>query len=146
RASLLPRYTRGHRALLWNLASLVSVIAILLVARPASSYLQQIQGSAAAPANIRWDFSAFPVQWNVNPDTSGAKISGDRAPADVIPESFQPWLNAPNIALSASRGPDSSVSVNKPDGVNLVCFICQGDFSKDASTLAVTLIFTADSA
>jgi Matrixin len=137
-------WSRSHRALLWNAASLLLVIAILLVARPASSYLQQIQGSAAAPANIRWDFTAFPVQWSVNPDTSAAKISGDRAAADVITESFQTWLSAPNIALSASRGSDSSVTANKLDGVNLICFVCEGDFNKDSSTLAVTLIFTAD--
>jgi len=133
-------------ALLWNVASLALVVAICFVARPASSYLQQMQGSAAAPANIRWDFSAFPVQWSVNQDVSSAKVSGDRPPGDVIAASFQTWLNAPNVALSASRGGDSSIAANRLDGVNLVCFICQGDFSKDANTLAVTLIFTADAA
>ena len=93
---------------------------------------------------IRWDFTAFPVQWSLNPDTSSAKISGDRDPADVIATSFQTWLTAPNVALSVARASDTSVNANRFDGVNLVCFVCQGDFNKDASTLAVTLIFTAD--
>jgi hypothetical protein len=124
----------------------VLVLAVLLVARPAWSYLHQVQGNASAPAKIRWDFTAFSVQWSINPDTSSAKVSGDRDPADVIAASFQTWLTAPNVALSASRAGETSVNANRLDGVNLVCFVCQGDFNKDASTLAVTLIFTADAA
>src|SRR5438045_2180754 len=126
------------RVLLRNVALLTSIAAILFMARPASPYLQQIQGSAAAPVNLRWDFSAFPVQWNLNPGTSSAKISGDRSPADVITASFQTWLSAPNIALNVSRGPDTN---NSPgvDGVNLICFVCTGAFTKACQTLAVTV-------
>jgi len=146
RTLLLRRYRRTstNRELFRELASFVLVLAILLIARPASSYLHQVQGNPSAPAMIRWDFTAFPVQWSLNPDTSSAKISGDRDPADVIATSFQTWLTAPNVALSVARASDTSVNANRFDGVNLVCFVCQGDFNKDASTLAVTLIFTAD--
>src|SRR5438067_4873851 len=134
------------RVLLRNVALLTSIAAILFMARPASPYLQQIQGSAAAPVNLRWDFSAFPVQWNLNPGTSSAKISGDRSPADVITASFQTWLSAPNIALNVSRGADTSLNSPAIDGINLVCFICTGDFNKDSQTLAVTLSITARNA
>lgn len=138
------RASHRARALCLSLASLALAIVIFFAARPASSYLQQSQANAGAAANLRWDFSAFAVQWSLNPDTSSAQVSGDRSPADVIAASFQTWLSAPNVALMASRGSDTSVNLNKLDGINVVCFICQGNFNKDASTLAVTLMFTAD--
>lgn len=138
------RVTHLARTLCLSLASLTLAMVIFFAAHPALSYLQQTQANAGKPANLRWDFSAFPVQWSLNPDTSSAKVSGDRSPADVIAASFQTWLSAPNLALSASRIDDSSVTANKLDGINLVCFVCQGNFNKDASTLAVTLMFTAD--
>ncbi|HEX7960335.1 MAG TPA: matrixin family metalloprotease [Terriglobales bacterium] len=134
-----------RKAVLLNAMLLAAIAAVFFAARPAASYLQQLQGSATAP--LRWDFTAFPVQWRLNPDTSSAKISGDRDPADVITASFQTWLNAPNLALNVSRGPDTSLnSPNAVDGVNLICFVCTGDFSKDSQTLAVTLSFTAKNA
>src|SRR5437762_5193270 len=141
-----PRFQLHWRtvrsALLWDTMAIAAITAMFFVARPAVSYLQQIQSSATAPANLRWDFTAFPVQWNHNPDTSSAKVSGDRSPADVIAASFQAWLDSPNIALTASRGPDISLNSPAVDGINLICFICTGDFNKDSQTLAVTLSVT----
>lgn len=141
---LSRRWGIFRNPLLRKTAPFMLIVLIFLLARPASSYLQQLKGTTTTPVNIRWDFTAFPVQWNINPDTSSAMISGDRSVTDVINASFQTWLNAPNIALSASRGPDTSVNVNRTDGMNVICFVCQGNFNKDSSTLAVTLTVTAD--
>src|SRR5262249_53284440 len=55
--------------------------------------------------------------------------------------------SAPNAALALTRGPDSTVNSesSSPSNINLMCFVCaDGDFSKDAETLAVTITTTAD--
>jgi hypothetical protein len=96
-----------------------------------------------------WDLTAFQVQWNLNP-TIGSNISGSTSVHDVIANSFATWASAPNAGLSGmvSEGATSSVSdVNAtPAGVNLICFVCNGNdqtIFSDASTLAVTLTTTA---
>ena len=117
----------------------------ILLAIPAASWLPQYVAPASgggAPQPARWDFSAFQVQWNLNP-SAGSNVTGSRPVADVITASFATWTSAPNTALSISRGPDSSATSGgfNPNGgnTNLICFVCQGDFSKDAQTLAVTI-------
>jgi hypothetical protein len=125
-----------------TLATLVCM-AILLVS-PASSWLPQFTAPASggAPQPDHWDLSAFPLQWNLNPAT-GANVSGSRTVADVIQASFTTWTSAPNTALSITHGADSNATsagfTSSGGNTNLICFVCQGDFSKDAQTLAVTI-------
>lgn len=118
----------------------------LFYAQPARSYLPTF---AAAGQPIRWDFTAFPVQWNLNPNTSGSKVAGSRPVADVMQASFNTWTGAPNAALGVSRGANTSVSSesSSPSNLNLICFICtDADFASDPSTLAVTLFSFATAA
>jgi hypothetical protein len=51
-------------------------------------------------------------------------------------------MSAPNANVPVTRGADSSVSAESAStpNINLICFVCMdADFSKDASTLAVTI-------
>jgi hypothetical protein len=121
----------------------IACVAVLLVA-PAASWLPQYTTPAAGgtPLPDHWDLSAFQLQWNLNPST-GSNITGTRAVGDVMQASFDTWTAAPGTALSISHGNDSSATSAgfSPSGgnTNLICFVCQGDFSKDAQTLAVTI-------
>jgi hypothetical protein len=114
--------------------------------RPALSWLPQFTGSSS---NVdRWDFSAFPVAWNLNPAT-GSNLSGNRDVHSVIASSFATWVGAPNAALAVGEGARSNIGseVQSPSNVNLICFVCvDADFTKDNSTLAVTITTTADRA
>jgi hypothetical protein len=115
----------------------------LLIAAPLQSNLSQFTGSI----NNRdhWDFTAFPVTYQINPKRS-ANMIGTADAGSAVDAAFATWLTAPNATLSASRGPDTTSTSHGSDGQNLICFVCQADFSKDASTLAVTLTTTADGA
>ena len=118
----------------------------LLAAHPAYSWLPQFTGSSN---NVdHWDFASFPVLWNLNPSI-GTNVQGNRDVHAVIAASFGTWLNAPNASLSAAEGPQSSVGSEErsPSSVNLICFVCaDADFTRDATTLAVTITTTADRA
>jgi predicted Zn-dependent protease with MMP-like domain len=128
------------------LESVFAVFLFILAAAPAFPWLSQFTGSSS---NIdRWDFSSFPVQWNLNPAT-GSNVSGSRNVHDVIAAAFATWEAAPNASLPIAEGANSSVGSQElsPANVNLVCFVCSdADFSKDTSTLAVTITTTADRA
>ena len=130
------------KRLLVTLLSLFA-LAILLVS-PAASWLAQFTAPAGggSPSQDHWDFSAFSVQWSLNP-TTGSNISGSRNVSDVITASFATWTSAPGATLGISRGADSSSTSagfsTSGGNTNLICFVCQGDFSKDAQTLAVTI-------
>ena len=115
----------------------------LLFPRPAKSYLSQYAGPKGSATRARWDFSGFPVQWNLNP-TTGANVSGGNL-QDTVTAAFTTWSTAPNTAVSLSRGADSQVSSPAFDGVNLICFTCSTDFNSDG-TLAVTFTTTANGA
>jgi Matrixin len=147
------------------LALLIAVTICFTV--PAFSYLQQLTmvngqnplvtsgqpGYACAAiygqnCNV-WDFTAFPVQWNLNP-TIGSNITGSATAHDVIAAAFATWATAPNAGLSGmvTEGPTSSVTDASatPAGTNLICFVCNGSdqtIFSDTSTLAVTLTTTA---
>ncbi len=126
---------------------LVALAAIVLV-MPGYSYLPNYTSSSSGPLPDHWDFSAFPVQWNLNP-SAGSNITGSRSVADVISAAFATWVTAPNAALQVSRGADSGVTSESasPSNINLICFVCTGaDLTKDVQTLAVTLTTTADAA
>lgn len=113
-------------------------------ARPAFSWLPQFTGSSA---NIdRWDFTSFPVQWNLNPAKS-TNITGNRDVHAVIAASFATWNAAPNTALDVTEGAQSNLSSEEQStsNTNLICFVCtDADFTKDNTTLAVTITTTAD--
>lgn len=120
----------------------------VILVMPSYSYLPNYTASSAGAQMDRWDFSAFPVSWNLNPAT-GSNISGSRSVSDVINAAFATWQAAPNTALQIARGADSSVSSesSSPSNVNLICFVCSdADFSKDSTTLAVTITTTANNA
>jgi hypothetical protein len=125
------------------LLPLLALAAALLVAVPAFSFLPQLTSSQPD----HWSLTAFAVQWNLNPSTSGAKISGSQSVAQGMQASFDTWATAPNTALSISRGPDSSVSQenNSPSNINLICFVCSDAPFGGTETLAVTVTTTADS-
>jgi hypothetical protein len=129
-------------------ALLLGLAAGLLVVTPGFSYLPNLTPSSSGAQMDHWDFSAFPVTWNLNP-TTGSNVSGSRSVAEVMDAAFASWQGAPNAALQVSRGDDSSVSSEgaSPSNVNLVCFVCSDtDFTKDSQTLAVTITTTADRA
>ena len=125
------------------LLPLLALAAALLVAVPAFSFLPQLTSSQPD----QWSLTAFALQWNLNPTTSGAKISGSQSVAQAMQASFDSWATAPNTALSISRGPDSSVSQedNSPSNINLICFVCSDAPFGGTETLAVTVTTTADS-
>lgn len=126
---------------------LIAAVTVILVA-PGWSYLPSLTATSSGPVPDHWDFSAFPVQWNLNPQT-GSNISGNRSVGDVIAASFATWESAPNVVLPVQQGSNSSVTSesSSPKTTNLVCFVCgDTDFTKDSQTLAVTITTTADSA
>ncbi len=128
----------------WQIALLAATIAA--IALPAFSHLEELVAprSGGAAQLSRWDFSAFSVQWNLSSSPPGSNVHGNRSVADVIQSSFNTWAGAPNTVISVSRGADTSASGAAFDGVNLICFVCSGDFNKEAETLAVTTTTTAD--
>lgn len=121
------------------IAALV-VVAVLVATRPAHTELSTFTSQQPD----RWDFSAFPVQFNINPQTGSNIAQGSAAAAAAVTAGFNTWNHAPNASISVARAGDSTATAAGFDGINLVCFVCQGDFSKDATTLAVTITTTAD--
>jgi hypothetical protein len=130
--------------ILWAAAAMAVFVGIgILLVSPAFSYVYLLTRSNGMANADHWDLSAFPVSFTINPSVGG-NMKGSRAAADVINASFGTWQAAPNTALNVSRGPDSSLTSKGFDGVNLICFVCTADFSKDEKTLAVTITTTAD--
>ncbi len=131
-------------ALFWNIALLLAIGAVFFYARSASSYLAQLKVlPTASNPGIHWDSAAFPIIWSPNPQT-GSNISGDRSALTAISIAFKTWTGAPNVSLSTSQGQSTSISSPGYDGTNLICFLCSGDFSKDSSTLAMTITTSAN--
>jgi hypothetical protein len=125
---------------------LVLIVSLLAVA-PAFAWLPELTGTTN-PAVDRWNFNGFPVMWNLNPQT-GSNIQGSRTVHDVIAASFATWLSAPNATINISEGPMTTVSSEAAStaNINLICFVClDADFSRDNTTLAVTITTTTDAA
>jgi len=74
----------------------------------------------------------------------GTNITGSRTVTQVIQAGFATWANAPNSGALAAYGGATTLGLNSSDQKNVVCFKCTGDFSKDSSTLAVTITSTVD--
>jgi len=146
-----PHYRKWCHTAASAVPLVVTLVVLAVVAvLPAFSGLTQFTNPAGGgtPSPDHWDFTAFPVVWQINPAT-GSNITGNRAVTDVITASFNTWLSAPNLALQVSRGGDLSdtgagFNPNSSGNTNLVCFVCSGDFSQDSSTLAVTISTTED--
>ncbi len=135
-----------------------AVFSVLLVAATlalfypisARSYLPEftVPGGGSTPQPDHWDFSAFPVTWNLNP-AHGTNIQGSHSVAEVMQAAFNTWTGAPNASLQIARGGDSTLNVESqsPSNINLICFVCSdADFSKESSTLALTITTTATAA
>jgi hypothetical protein len=125
----------------------IALFVLVCAIAPAFAWLPELTG-AGSPSSDRWDFNSFAVTWNLNPKT-GSNIVGSRTVHDVIAASFATWLGAPNATLAVNEGPMTNVSSESasPASINLVCFVCaDADFSRDTTTLAVTITTTADSA
>jgi hypothetical protein len=118
----------------------VCVAIALILAIPALSYLNEYTGQTPD----RWDFSAFPVTYSINPSVGSNVHGGSAAAISVIQASFDTWNKAPNAAVNVTAGANSSATSKGNDGVNLICFVCTGDYSKDSTTLAVTWTTIAD--
>lgn len=131
-----------HTKLFSAVGSLAVLCATLYFSVPAHSYLSEVE---TANSPLKWNMApgAFQVQYSINPAT-GSNITGLRSAASVIDDSFNTWISAPNVSLAITRAPDTTKSAAAADGVNLVCFTCAGDFSKDAETLAVTTTTSVD--
>ena len=126
------------------LLALAPVFLGVVLAMPAFSYLPSL--TTPGPANDRWDFTSFPVTWNLNP-AAGTNINGNQSVHAVMAAAFATWTGTPNAALAVSEGPQSNVGMESasPSNINLICFVCSDtDFPKDASTLAVTITTTAN--
>ena len=136
-----------------NAAALAAVALVALAAgllfhaMPAQSYVPSLTGSGSGPQPNRWNFASQQnVQWNLNPAIK-ANILGTRPVEQVMQASFAPWTSAPNASLPVTEGATSTVSSESasPATINLICFVCSdADFSKDSSTLAVTVTTAAD--
>ncbi len=126
---------------------LTLLAAALLAGVPAFSYLPDF--TTPGPQMDHWDFSAFPVTWNLNPST-GSNISGSRNVRDVMTAAFNTWTGAPNAVVMVNQGADSTVSSESSSAnqnINLICFVCtDADFTKDSQTLAVTITTMANAA
>jgi hypothetical protein len=124
------------------LLPLLTLAVSLLIAVPAFSFLPQLTSSQPD----HWSLTAFPIQWDLNPSTSGTHISGSQSVAQVMQASFDTWTSAPNTTVLLLRGPDSSVNQenNSPSNINLICFVCSDAPFGGTETLAVTVTTTAD--
>jgi Matrixin len=123
--------------LLFTAASAIFIV-------PAFSFLPLLTSSKPD----HWSSTAFPVHWNLNPSTKGAKVAGDRSVAEVMQASFNTWTSAPNTDLVITRGPDSTANKESsaPSTDNLICFVCTDVSFGGDETLAITVTTTADSA
>ena len=127
-------------------ALVITAAALLFQATPAHSYIPTLNANGATPAPSRWNFGGFPVQWNLN-SAHNSNVSGTRTVEQAMQASFAPWTGLTVANVAVSEGASSSVSQETAPhpGVNLVCFVCSdADFTKDSTTLAVTLTTTAD--
>ncbi len=132
----MKRFTpEPHASLAARIFILFCAAAVLYLATPAHSYLNEYTGQNPD----RWDLTAFPLTYSINPN-AGTNITGGSAGAiAAIQASFNTWNAAPNTAINVSYAGTSTLTASGADGTNLICFVCSGDFSKDATTLAVTI-------
>ncbi len=130
-----------RRIWLWSLP----VLALgLLIALPARSYLAEFTNSTNATNNVPDRWATMPVAYVVNTASAGANIQDQntRSVQAVIAAAFATWNLAPNTSLS--EVPTTTTIGTQPTTTeNLIAFNCTNvntcDFTKDVSTLAVTI-------
>lgn len=110
-----------------------TLVALFLAVLPASSYLLDFTNGSPD----KWS-NPGALQYSINTNVGSNIIGGSGAAASVIQSSFATWNAAPNSAISITRSADTGITAHANDGVNLICFVCSADFTKDSSTLAVT--------
>lgn len=123
----------NRRGVLLGFVSLFALALVLFQTLPANSYLAQY---AQKNSPDRWPAQAA-ITWNINPSTNNNVLGGGSL-ASIVNASFGTWEAAPNTAISVSQGANSTKTSKGNDGTNLICFVCNADFSQDSSTLAVT--------
>src|SRR5262245_35102283 len=113
------------------LSALATAALVMLLPPPASSHLPELSRFGSNLVTGRWNFSSFPVQWNLNPAT-GSNVQVTNSVAGVVQAAFDAWTSAPNANVHVTRGADSAVSSesSSPSNINLICFVCMdADFS-----------------
>lgn len=120
------------------------VLVASLLAAPAFSYVPMFTRMANGGTQAsHWDFGDFPVNWTINTEIND-QIRGNRSATSVIATAFNTWTSAPNAAIQIGTGGETADTTEGFDGMNLVCFICQGDFASHEETLAVTITTISD--
>jgi len=148
----MNEYRRFPHTTAW-IALILLIAALFLIARRITAlkpvYSAQVQltrSTTGVPSPDHWDFSSFGVMYQINPAV-GSNITGGMSPAiTAVENAFGTWKSAPNASVQITQGPNSALNAPGFDGINLICFVCNADFAKESSTLAVTLTTTADAA
>jgi Matrixin/Carboxypeptidase regulatory-like domain len=119
-----------------GIVPIVIIAAVLLIAAPGFSYLPEY---ASKTAVAHWN---SPPQWRINTATNGNVTVTGTDITSVTAASFATWESAPNVSGVVSgitQGSPTSIAAHSDtDGVNLVCFVCTGDFGSGGDTLAIT--------
>ena len=118
------------------------VLMVFAVSQLASPYVISLT-NANGPVRDHWARDSFAIQWHMNPNKGGNIDESGNTVGNVIAASFNTWMAAPNASISISRGADTTVTSAGNDGINLICFVCTGDFSEEKETLAVTITTVA---
>jgi len=131
-----------RRGAMMVLGGILASAVVLFHAAAAFPYLPEFTGTQPD----HWNFSAFPVVWNLNPNLTGSQVQGSVSVDQVMANSFAPWVAAPNAVVSVTRGINSTVSseAGSPSNINLICFVCNDVTFTDAQTLALTITTTAN--
>jgi hypothetical protein len=98
------------------------LLAGCLVAHPLAAYVLQtgLAADGVTLVNLKWDPSAFPLPWQLNP-TEGTNVSGSQSLAAVAQASFQSWLGVSTAKISFAQGANTASTVGPGyDGINVV--------------------------
>ncbi len=125
------------------LAGVAGLLAVLALAREAAAYaFLYVPASQGVPR--RWDLAALPggrVPWVLS-SSVGGKVTGDRAPLDVVAAAFAAWEQVGSSAIAFDfRGTVGQRNRDSRDRVNLVALGSQE--SLGTGVLAATFL-TAD--
>ena len=124
-------------------AKLLLIALILLLARPAWSYLTlRILTPSKEVAQLKW--AGFPIQWRVNP-TQGANVAGARSQAEVFRAAFTAWQAVPTATVNFTEGAVTPPSVRRAvDGVNLISTnVSVAEYADSAVGRTFTVYFDA---
>src|ERR1700722_18096005 len=88
------------------------LLAGCLAARPISAYVLQtgLAADGVTLVNLKWDPSAFPLPWQLNP-AEGSNVSGSQSLAAVAQASFNSWLGVSTAKISFAQGENTATTV-----------------------------------